>query len=374
MLRYRSIYPNMDLILNALRNINYSSIPIVKIAIALSILALIQILKKILVAIAIKNLRRFAGRIKLSLSDEIVSILRSSLSYLFLIGGLWTVKEILADNIGMQLNDIFTKILYIIALFTFSYALYQASSILGKIFAHEVLQTGTDLDELLQPLMPKIFQLVALVLIAIKLSELFLGQSATALVGLLGGAGITLGLVFKDILYDWFCTMIIYLDRVFKEGDWIKVTGTSGSARIVKIGFRTTTLHLLDSGSILKMPNSKMVAGTVENWSQNPTRDMRLGVNIILKLDSISAEQTERICDRIQEIPKSMHCCYELCRVRFSKIELNIRTIEILAFVKEEKLYFKAEKQLNLAILEILEHEKVNPFFAPLPVIDEQVG
>ncbi len=364
----------MEIVLTALKNINYSSIPLVKVAIALSILALIQILKKILVAIVIKSLRRFAAKIKLGLSDELVSILKSSLSYLCLVVGLWAAKEILADNIGTQLNEIFTKILNTIAIFTISYALYQASSILGKIFASEVLQTGTDLDELLQPLMPKVFQSIAIVLIIIKLSELFLGQSATALVGLLGGAGITLGLVFKDILSDWFCTIIIYLDRVFKEGDWVKVTGTSSSARIVKIGFRTTTLHLLDGGSIVKMPNSKMIAGIVENWSQNYSKEVRLGINLAIKLDSISARQAARICDAIQEIPKTLPGFYDPCRVRFSKIELNMRTIEVLAFVKEEKIYFKAERQLNLAILDILEHEGVNPFYAPLPIEEEQVN
>jgi MscS family membrane protein len=364
----------MDLISNALNKINYSNIPLVKIAIALAILALIQILKKLLVAIVIKNLQRFAAKIKLGLSDEIISILRSSLSYLFLIGGLWTAKEILADNIGMQLNDLLAKTLNAIAIFTISYALYQASSILGKIFANEVLQTGTDLDELLQPLMPKIFQSIALVLIVIKLSELFLGRSATALVGLLGGAGITLGLVFKDILYDWFCTIIIYLDRVFKEGDWVKVAGTSGSSRIVKIGFRTTTLHLLNSGSIVKMPNSKMISGIVENWSQNYNKEVRLGIDITIKLDSISAEKAKLICDEIQELPKTLPGFYSLCRVRFSKIELNLRTIEVLAFVKEEKVYFKSERQLNLAILKILEDAGVSPFYAPLPVVEEDVG
>jgi MscS family membrane protein len=361
----------MEIVLNALRNINYSSIPIVKIAIALSILILIQILKKFLVSIAIKNLRRIANKVKVGLSDDIVSILQSSLSFLILLGGLWTVKEILADNIGMQLNDILTKILHLIMIFTVAYALYEASSILGKLFAKQVLQTGTDLDELLQPLMPKIFQSIALVLIVIKLSELFLGRSATALVGLLGGAGITLGLVFKDLIYDWFCTIIIYLDRVFKEGDWVKLATVPSSAKIISIGFRTTTLHLLDGGSILKMPNSKMISGIVENWSQNYGREVKLGICIVLKLDSISSEQTARICDRIQTVPKSIPGCYDLCRVRFSKIELNIRTIEVLAFVNEERVYFKAEKQLNLAILAILEHECVNPFYTPLPATEE---
>ncbi len=59
----------------------------------------------------------------------------------------------------------------------------------------------------------------------IKISEIFLGQSAAALVGLLGGAGITIGLLFKDIVYDWFCTLIIYSDNLYREGDWVGISG-----------------------------------------------------------------------------------------------------------------------------------------------------
>jgi MscS family membrane protein len=362
----------MELIWNALNNINYSSIPIVKIAIAIFILSLLQLLNKFLVTIAIKSFKRLTSKVDIRFNDELALLLKPSLSYLILVGGLWIANEILAENIGTQLNELITKILNLIVIFAVAYIIYQASSVLGKLFAHIILQTGTDLDNLLKPLMPKLFQSIAIILVVIKLSELFLGQSATALVGLLGGAGITLGLIFKDILYDWFCTIIIYLDRLFQEGDWVKVAGTSGSARIVSIGFRTTSLHMVEGGAILKMPNSKMVSGTVENWSQNVGREMRLGLNLILKLDSVSAEKTALICDRIQEMPKSIQGCYELSRVRFSKIELNVRTIEVLAFVNEEKLYFKAEKQLNLAILELLEHEGVNPFSVKLEVEEGQ--
>jgi MscS family membrane protein len=312
------------------------------------------------VALILESAKRFTNRINIKFNDELLAIVKPSLSYLVLVGGLWVSKEILAGNIGTQLNATLTNILNLIVLFTVIYVLYQSSSILGKIVAKVVLHTGTELDELLKPLMPKIFQSIAIIIINIKLSELFLGQSATALIGLLGGAGITLGLLFKDIVYDWFCTIIIYLDRVCREGDWIKISGINGSVRIVSIGFRTTTLHLVNNGSILKMPNSRMIAGIVENWSQNPGKEVKLGISLILKIDNISSQQTARICNRIQAIPKSIQECYEFCRVRFSRIEFNARVIEIVAFVNDEKLYFEAEKKLNLAILELLEDEGIN--------------
>lgn len=58
--------------------------------------------------------------------------------------------------------------------------------------ANVVLRSDTELDQLLKPLMPKIFQSASIIILAIKVSELFLGQSAAALAGLLGGAGLSL--------------------------------------------------------------------------------------------------------------------------------------------------------------------------------------
>lgn len=350
----------MPEIWNALKNINYSGIPIAKILVIILILTLTQALRRFLVAGIIKNIERFTSKTGSKFDDELIEIIKPSLSWIILIGGLWLVKEVLAENSGLQLNETITKILNLIVVFIVAYVVYRASSILGQIIANMVLQTDTELDELLRPLMPKIFQSAAIIVITIKVSEIFLGQSAAALVGLLGGAGITIGLLLKDIVYDWFCTLIIYSDNLYKAGDWVVISEVDGLVQIKDIGFRTTTLHLTKWGSILKMPNSRMISGIVENWSQNPGDELRWGLNLILSIDGISAQQTARICDSIQELPKQIPGFSPSCTVRFKKIEDNARVIEIMAFVNDDNLYFDAEKKLNLAILELLEKEGID--------------
>ncbi len=115
------------------------------------------------------------------------------------------------------------------------------------------------------------------------------------------------------------------------------------------IGFRTTTLHIAKWGSIIKMPNSRMISGIVENWSQNPGGELKWGLNLILKIDGISAKQTARICDTIQELPKSIAGFSPKCTVRFRKIEKNARVIEIMAFVNDDNLYFDARKTVKFS-------------------------
>jgi MscS family membrane protein len=350
----------MEAVWNTLKNLDYSGIPIGKIVTIIIVLTLTQTLRRFIVAAIVNTIERLSRKTKSHLDDELIAILKPSLSWLILIGGLWIAKEILAQNIGSQLSEAIGRTLNLVVVFIVAYFVYRASSILGQIIANVLLHTDTELDELLRPLMPKVFQSAAIIVIAIKVSEIFLGQSAAALVGLLGGAGITLGLLLKDIVYDWFCTIIIYSDNLYREGDWVGVSGVDGFVQILSIGFRTTTLHLTKWGSIMKMPNSKMISGIVENWSQNPGEELKWGINLILKIDGISAQQTARICDAIQELPKSIPGFSPLCTVRFKQIEQNSRVIEFIGFVNDDNLYFDAEKNLNLAILDLLEKEGID--------------
>ncbi|MBE9033950.1 mechanosensitive ion channel family protein [aff. Roholtiella sp. LEGE 12411] len=350
----------MESIWNTLKNLNYSGIPIAKIAVVIIVLTLTQVLRRLFVAVIIKSIERLTSKTKSKLDDELITVIKPSLGWLIFIGGLWFSKVILADELGPQLSETIGRTLNLLVIFIIAYIVYRGSSILGQIIANVVLHTETELDELLRPLMPKIFQAVAIIVLTIKISEIFLGQSAAALVGLLGGAGITLGLLFKDIVYDWFCTLIIYSDHLYREGDWVGVSGVDGFVQILNIGFRTTTLHIVKWGSIMKMPNSKMISGIVDNWSQNSGKELKWGINLVLKIDGISARKTAKICDAIQEIPKSIPGFSPSCTVRFTKIEQNSRIIEVMAFVNDDNLYFSAEKQLNLCILELLEQEGID--------------
>lgn len=345
---------------NTIKNINYSGIPVVKIFVIIVILTLTQTLRRFIVAGIVKSIEQFTRKTKTTLDDELIAIIKPALSWLILIGGFWLVKEIMAENLGLQLSQSIGSTLNLIVIFIVTYVIYRGSSILGQVLANIMLNSETELDELLRPLMPKIFQSAAIVVIAIKISEIFLGQSAAALVGLLGGAGITLGLLLKDIVYDWFCTLIIYSDNLYREGDWVGITGVEGFVEIQSIGFRTTTLHLAKWGSIVKMPNSKMISGIVDNWSQNPGEELKWGLVLTLKIDGISAKKTAKICDEIQELPKSIHGLSPSLTVRFKQIDKNARVIEVMAFVNDANLYFDAEKNLNLAILELLEREGID--------------
>ena len=350
----------MEAVWNFIQNLDFSGIPVGKIIAVIIILTLTQIFRRVFTAIVIKTIERLTSRTETTLDDELIEVLKPSLSLLIFLGGLWIVRTILSQELGREWGDTADSVLNIIFIFILAYIVYRSSSILGQIIAQSFLRTETELDDLIRPFLPKIFQAIAIIAIAIKVSEIFLGKSVGALVGLLGGAGLTIGLLFKDIVYDWFCTVIIYSDKLYKEGDWIIVSGINGFANVLDIGFRSTTLHITKWGSIMKVPNSKMIAGVVDNWSQDAGDELKWGLNLTLKIDGISSQQTARICDSIEEIISSIDNLCNSKLVRFARIEDNARVIEIRLFVNDPNFYYSVEKELNLAILELLEKEGID--------------
>jgi MscS family membrane protein len=186
---------------------------------------------------------------------------------------------------------------------------------------------------------PRLFQTAALAVVVLKASELLLGASANALIGLLGGAGITFGLLLKDIIYDWFCTIIIYTDNLYRPGDWVMVEGIDGIVQVLEIGIRTTKLRLAKWDSIQKIPNSKMITVIVENWSQNPGTEQSFGINLILKIDGISAEKTAKICESLRELPKSINSLHDEGLIWLDRLEQNARVINIRVFSNNIDFY-----------------------------------
>ncbi|NEO97178.1 MAG: mechanosensitive ion channel [Symploca sp. SIO2E9] len=337
-------------------------IPLSKILLVAIVIILTQGLRKTFAAIIIKSIERLTSKTQTRLDDELIAVLKPSLNLLMLLAGIWLVQVIMAEELGEQLSTAIVSFLNLVTIVIIAFVVYRASSILGQLLANSVLRTDSDLDDILRPFIPKIFQTIAIVIILLKGSEIFLGKSATALVGILGGAGITIGLLLKDIVYDWFCTVIIYSDGLFREGDWLMVPGLSGFAQVAKIGFRSTTLRLTQWGAIVKVPNSKMISGTVENWSQYDGADRLMwGFTWNLKIDAISGQKTAKICASIREICQSIDGIVpEQITVRFQKIEDNARVILITVLVDNLSLYYTVEEQFNVAVLELLEKEGID--------------
>lgn len=337
-------------------------IPMEKIVLIIIILMMTLLLRQFFSTMIIKRIEHFTRQTDTTLDDALLEIVKRPLGWLIFLFGLWIVELVIAENLNSQVKEILAKAIEFSAVVIIAFIVYHASPLLGQLLRKLTLHTETDLDDLLVPYIPKIFQIAAIVIVAIKGSEILLGASAGALIGLLGGAGVALGLLFKDIIYDWCCTIIIYLDNLYKPGDIISLDGLEGFVQVIEIGLRSTKLHILMWGTIRKIPNSKMINGIVSNWSQNADEAIA-GINFLLKIDGISAEKTAKICAKLRELPQYINNLSNKTTIYFKGLEENARVINVRVYVNviSNKIYYETWERVNLAILKLLEKEGIDP-------------
>ncbi len=81
--------------------------------------------------------------------------------------------------------------------------------------------------------------------------------------------GIVVGLSLQDILKNFFAGIWVLVERPFRIGDTIEVSGQTGV--VEEIAFRTTMLRTAD-GSEAIVPNSIFMTASIVNLTRFPTR------------------------------------------------------------------------------------------------------
>ena len=98
-----------------------------------------------------------------------------------------------------------------------------------------------------------------------------LGFSISGVLAMGGIGGIALGFASKDLLANFFGGLIIYLDRPFSIGDWIRSPDRNIEGTVEKIGWRVTQIRNFESQPIY-VPNSVFTNIVVENPSRMANR------------------------------------------------------------------------------------------------------
>ncbi len=129
------------------------------------------------------------------------------------------------------------------------------------------------------------------VLIAMQL----FGYSISGLLAFGGIGGIAVGFAAKDLLANFFGGLMIYLDRPFSVGEWIRSPDKEIEGTVEDIGWRLTRIRTFDKRP-LYIPNSVFASISVENPSRMSNRRIHETVGIryqdISSMDAIVTQVT----------------------------------------------------------------------------------
>ena len=112
---------------------------------------------------------------------------------------------------------------------------------------------------------------LSVVISAVLVALPTLGIEITALLAFGGVGGIAVGFAAQDLLSNFFGGLMIYLDRPFAIGDWIRSPDREFEGTVESIGWRLTVVRTFDKRP-LYVPNSVFAKLALENPSRMTNR------------------------------------------------------------------------------------------------------
>ncbi|GMR07640.1 MAG: mechanosensitive ion channel family protein [Gammaproteobacteria bacterium] len=126
---------------------------------------------------------------------------------------------------------------------------------------------------------------IAIIITAVLVTLQTLGFSISGVLAFGGIGGIAVGFASKDLLSNFFGGLMIFLDRPFATGDWIRSPDRDIEGTVERIGWRLTVIRTFDKRP-LYIPNAIFNTISVQNPSRMSHR--RIYETIGIRYDDAS--------------------------------------------------------------------------------------
>ncbi len=166
-----------------------------------------------------------------------------------------------------------------------------------KAYVYQQRQKGKSVDLTTTHALAKLVRASIFITAALVMLQT-LGFSISGVLAFGGIGGIAVGFAAKDLLSNFFGGLMIYLDRPFKVGDWIRSPDKKLEGTVEEIGWRQTRIRTFSKRPIY-VPNSIFMNIIVENPSRMSHRRIyeTIGIryNDIAVMDAIVSDVKEML-------------------------------------------------------------------------------
>ena len=226
----------------------------------------------IVTRVVLGQLMRQAEKTKMLWDDVILNAFSRPLLFLiWLSAGYWLV-QIFQAHLSIQVLDDDSPLPRSVLIVIIAWSFFFFFRFLNGI--EEVLVMP---DRMVKPMDPttvgalgRLVRLILLVIIIMIVMQNY-GYSISGILAFGGIGGIAVGFAAKDILANFFGGLMIYLDRPFKVGDWIRSPDKQIEGTVEDIGWRQTRIRTFDKRP-LYVPNATFANISVENPSRMTNR------------------------------------------------------------------------------------------------------
>ena len=120
------------------------------------------------------------------------------------------------------------------------------------------------------------------------------GVQTASVIAVLGAAGLAVGLALQGSLSNLAAGVLLVMFRPFRAGEYVDLGGVAGP--VLNVQIFSTTMRTVD-GKIVVIPNGKIIAGNIINFSREPVRrnEFIIGVAYDSDIDQVKKILTDII-------------------------------------------------------------------------------
>lgn len=178
-----------------------------------------------------------------------------------------TILGVYSEKLTAMLPQIiFAFILFIVSMFVAKFVKFLLTRLLDKY------KTSIGIISLIIN-----FVQVTIILVGIMQALAVMGVNTASFAAILGAAGFSIGLAFKEVLANLGSCLIILFFKPFQLGDYIKCETTEGT--VTDIHMFSTVLTTVDNKLII-LPNSQITSNPVINYTAQDKRRMDFIFNV----------------------------------------------------------------------------------------------
>lgn len=319
---------------------------------ALGIVLVAFIVKKIFAYIFIKVILPLAQKSKQELDDRFLVCLQKPAEFLIFLGGCFIAAQVLQlPSEPYNVQHFVTALLKGLVIFDVGWFLFNLVDMIDHYLNKWAAKTSSTLDDHLAPLLRKSLRIFVVVMAGLTMMQNF-GYPITGVIASLGIGGLAFALAAKDSVSNIFGSMMIIFDHPFQVGDWIKAGEMEGV--VEEVGFRSTKIRTF-AKTLISVPNNIIANTALDNYSRMPKRRIRLTVGITY---ATTPTQMREAVARIRELLKTHPAIdQEFFLVNFTDFGASSLDIMVYCFTTTTVWgeYLDAREDICLKIMDILE-------------------
>lgn len=288
------------------------------------------------------------------LDDEILESLDKPIDYLFVVIGINFALSIIPfdSDIEKILNQILRSAFIVILFWGILNLLTSLSGNIHKITNKFGEKISADVANFIIKSIRFFIFIIAFIAV---LQEW--GYNVSGFLASMGLVGMAFALAAKDTAANLFGSLVIFTDKPFRVGDWIKTPQVEGI--IETIGIRSTKIRTF-AQALVTVPNATLANSAILNWSAMGKRRIKMDIGLTY---STSGETLEKVIQEIKEMlinHEDIH--QETIHIYFSEFASSSLNIFCYYFTKTTNWgeYMRVREQTYLEIMKIVERNGAN--------------